>query len=177
MQYTETYYSPIGNILLAADDKGITGLWFEGAKYFSGTLNPSNEMKKLKVLEQAKSWLDIYFSGNEPDFVPDLNLTGSPFRIAVWDFLRRIPYGSVVTYGEIASELAKQMGIQHMSAQAVGGAVGHNPISIIVPCHRVIGSNGSLTGYAGGVKKKLKLLKLENVDTSCLTLPKNRTAI
>ncbi len=171
MQYTEIYHSPIGDILLAADDKGLTGLWFEGAKYFAETLSQSNEMKKLQVLEEAKSWLDVYFSGNEPDFVPELNLVGSPFRSAVWKLLLQIPYGSVVTYGAIASELAKQRGKKSVSAQAVGGAVGHNPISIIVPCHRVIGSKGSLTGYAGGVKKKLELLKLEKVDTSRLTVP------
>ncbi len=172
MQYTDTYSSPVGDILLAADDTGLTGLWFKGAKYFAATLDPVNERRTLPVFDNTRRWLDMYFSGREPDFTPELHMSGSPFRLAVWGLLLRIPYGSVVTYGELADEIAKRMGVKRMSAQAVGGAVGHNPVSIIVPCHRVVGTNGSLTGYAGGVDRKLWMLKLEKADTNRLTVLK-----
>lgn len=115
------------------------------------------------VLEQTKEWLIIYFSGREPDFCPPVHMTGTPFQLSVWKILQQIPYGKTVTYGEIAKEIAREKGLSRMSAQAVGGAVGHNKISIIVPCHRVIGKDGSLTGYAGGIDKKMKLLDLEGV--------------
>lgn len=164
MQYVNHYQSPIGGIMLAADGEGLTGLWLEGQKYFANQLDTEHEEKNLPIFEQTKEWLDIYFSGKEPDFFPPLHMVGSPFRLAVWEILREIPYGKVITYGEIARKIAEQKGIPRMSAQAVGGAVGHNEISIIVPCHRVVGSNGSLTGYAGGIEKKAKLLALEGVD-------------
>ena len=164
MQYVNHYQSPIGGIMLAADGEGLTGLWLEGQKYFANQLDTEHEEKNLPIFEQTKVWLDIYFSGKEPDFFPPLHMVGSPFRLAVWEILREIPYGKVITYGEIARKIAEQKGIPRMSAQAVGGAVGHNEISIIVPCHRVVGSNGSLTGYAGGIEKKAKLLALEGVD-------------
>ena len=122
---------------------------------------PYSLQNNLPVFKQAFNWLDIYFSGNEPDFTPKLNPRGSPFRKTVWDIMLKIPYGKTTTYGQIAQQIAKQKGIKDMSAQAVGGAVGHNPISIIIPCHRVIGANGNLTGYAGGLDKKCYLLKLE----------------
>lgn len=161
MQYTSKYKSPLGGILLAADELGLTGLWFEGQKYFAYDLDKENQEKELPVFKQAKKWLDIYFSSKEPDFKLPLHFTGTAFQTEVWDILYRIPYGQTTTYGNIAAQLAKQRGLERMSAQAVGGAVSHNKISIIVPCHRVVGTNGSLTGYAGGIDKKIALLKLE----------------
>ncbi len=161
MQYTSHYESPIGGILLAADEKGLTGLWFDGQKYYANHLDSEHEEKNLPIFEETKRWLTIYFSGREPDFTPSLHIQGSSFQLAVWEILQKIPYGKTMTYGEIAEIIAKQKGIPRMSAQAVGGAVGHNRISVIVPCHRVVGTNGSLTGYAGGIDKKVKLLALE----------------
>lgn len=161
MQYTANYKSPLGNILLAADEIGLTGLWFEGQKYFALHLDEEHKKKDLPVFDTAKKWLDIYFSGREPDFTVPLHFTGTDFQNEVWEILCAIPYGETITYGDIAKRLAKKRGIAKISAQAVGGAVGHNKISIIVPCHRVIGADGSLTGYAGGIDKKLELLKLE----------------
>lgn len=164
MQYMTTYQSPLGELLLAADEKGLTGIWFDGGKYFAEGLDVEHEKGQLPVLETAKSWLDIYFAGREPDFTPPLHMIGSPFRLSVWKHLLEIPYGETITYGEIAKRIAREMRIERMSAQAVGGAVGHNPVSIIVPCHRVIGADGSLTGYAGGLEKKVRLLTLEGVE-------------
>lgn len=155
MTYTYNYSSPEGEILLAANDNGLTGLWFYGAKYFAADLEDVRTEKLTPVLRQTLRWLDTYFSGSEPDFMPPLELHGSDFRRRVWAELAKIPYGETVTYGEIA----KKLGVK--SAQAVGGAVGHNPVSIIVPCHRVLGADGSLTGYAGGTDKKARLLELE----------------
>ena len=162
MQYTTHYRSPIGGILLAADEAGLTGLWFDGEKYYADHLDPEHEEKDTPILEQTKEWLAIYFSGREPVFLPPIHMIGTPFQLSVWKILQKIPYGKTVTYGEIAKEIAIQKRLARMSAQAVGGAVGRNEISIIVPCHRVIGTNGSLTGYAGGIEKKAKLLALEN---------------
>ena len=154
MQYISHYHSPLGDILLAADSAGLTGLWFEGQKYFALYLDKEHEEKELPVFEEAKRWLDIYFSGKNPDFQVPLHFTGTDFQNEVWEILYAIPYGQTTTYGEIAAQLAKKRGLPRMSAQAVGGAVGHNEISIIVPCHRVVGASGSLTGYAGGIEKK-----------------------
>ena len=162
MQYTAQYQSPLGNILLAADHLGITGLWFENQKYYADKLDAEHRENESPFLKQAKHWLDIYFSGAEPDFLPPIHMIGTPFQIDVWKILKQIPYGTTTTYGDIAQQIAQQKGISRMSAQAVGGAVGHNPVSILIPCHRVIGKNGSLTGYAGGIEKKIKLLALEN---------------
>lgn len=166
MQYISHYKSPLGNILLEADETGLTGIWFEGQKYFP--LSISTELKeaeipegKILLFERAKEWLDIYFSGRQPDFSLPLHVTGSVFQKEVWNILCSIPYGQTMTYGDIAKQLAAKRGIPHMSAQAVGGAVGRNKIAILIPCHRVIGANGSLTGYAGGIDKKEKLLALE----------------
>ena len=163
MQYVNHYESPFGDILLAADLVGLTGLWFDGEKYYADHLDPEHGERNLPVFEETKRWLTIYFSGQEPDFTPPLHIIGSPFQLSVWKILQKIPYGKTMTYGEIAKVIAKQRGLSHMSAQAVGGAVGHNEISIIIPCHRVIGTDGSLTGYAGGLDKKEKLLQLEKV--------------
>ena len=159
MQYVNRCQSPIGKILLAADDTGLTGLWFEGQKYFGLYLDKEHEERELPVFEQAKQWLDVYFSGREPDFKVPLHFIGTDFQKEVWEILYSIPYGQTTTYGEIAKQLAAKRGLKHMSAQAVGGAVSHNEISILVPCHRVVGTNGSLTGYAGGIDKKIALLE------------------
>ena len=164
MQYTNTYQSSMGGITMASNGEKLTGLWFDQQKYFCDTLSIEHEEKDLPIFEETKQWLDYYFRGVNPDFTPSLLLQGTDFRIAVWDILKEIPYGQVITYGEIAHRIAEKRGTKTMSAQAVGGAVGHNPISIIVPCHRVVGSNGSLTGYAGGIDKKEKLLTLEKAD-------------
>lgn len=161
MQYTSTYQTPVGKILLACDEAGLTGLWFEGGKYCALGLDREHEAREMPVFVEAKRWLDIYFTGREPDFMPSIHMIGSPFQLSVWELLRKIPYGKTTTYGEIARRLAADRGLAHMSAQAVGGAVGRNPISIMVPCHRVVGANGSLTGYAGGLQKKARLLAYE----------------
>ena len=177
MVYTYKYKSPLGRILLAADEVGITGLWFEGQKYFANTLPDKYIPQETEILAEAKKWLDVYFSGEEPKFTPSLHPNGSTFRQAVWQILLQIPYGQTITYGEIARKMAEMKNVSRMSAQAVGGAVGHNEISIIIPCHRVIGTNGSLTGYAGGIDKKLSLLELEHADMSYLFVPKKGTAL
>lgn len=163
MQYISHYQSPLGDILLAADDVGLTGVWFEGQKYFAYNLDKEQEEKETPALETAKRWLDVYFTGKKPDFAVPLHFVGTDFQKEVWELLCAIPYGQVTTYGEIAGQLAAKRGLPHMSAQAVGNAVGHNKISIIVPCHRVVGAKVSLTGYAGGVEKKRVLLTLEGV--------------
>lgn len=177
MVYTCRYQSPMGDILLAADEIGLTGLWFEGQKYFANTLSDEYISQETSILAEAKRWLDVYFSGEEPNFTPPLHPIGSPFRQAVWQILLQIPYGQTTTYGEIARQLAEKHGIAHMSAQAVGGAVGHNEVSIIIPCHRVVGTNGSLTGYAGGIDKKIRLLELEKTDMTNFFIPKKGTAL
>ena len=177
MTYIQHYDSPLGGILLAADEIGLTGLWFDGQKYFARGLSNERIAQETSVLAEAKRWLDIYFAGKEPDFTPPLHPTGSEFRKAVWEILLQIPYGQTTTYGEIARQLAEKQGLARMSAQAVGGAVGHNKISIIIPCHRVVGTNGSLTGYAGGIHKKEQLLELERADMSRFFLPKKGAAL
>ena len=165
MVYTCKYKSPLGDILLAADAIGLTGLWFERQKYFAKTLPDEHISQETAILTEAKKWLDVYFTGEEPQFTPPLHPAGSEFRQDVWQILLQIPYGKTVTYGHIASEIAEIKKLPRMSAQAVGGAVGHNEISIIIPCHRVVGTNGRLTGYAGGIEKKIALLELEHTDT------------
>lgn len=177
MQYTSQYHSPLGEILIAADDIGLTGLWFEGQKYYALHLDKENQEQETQILKDAKRWLDIYFSGQKPNFKLPLHFTGTDFQNEVWEILCSIPYGKTMTYGEIANILAKRKGLERMSAQAVGGAVGHNEISIIVPCHRVVGSQGSLTGYAGGIDKKVSLLKLEKVNMDRFYVPKKGTAL
>ena len=167
MYYQITTESPVGTITIACDEeqRHITGLWIEGQKYFLGTLKEMPKTRKdIPILEKALGWLDNYFAGKNPE-ISELPLApiGSAFRQDVWKMLCEIPYGSVTTYGEIARKMAAKMGREKMSARAVGGAVAHNPISIIIPCHRVVGTNGSLTGYAGGIDKKIKLLEMEKV--------------
>ena len=177
MTFTQHYDSPLGGILLAANEAGLTGLWFDGGKYFADSLPEDHTERDTPVLAETRRWLDLYFSGSEPDFLPPLHPAGSAFRQSVWELLLQIPYGRTTTYGEIARQLAKERGLARMSAQAVGGAVGHNEISIIIPCHRVVGAVGSLTGYAGGIGKKMKLLELERADMSRLFVPKKGTAL
>lgn len=177
MTFTQHYDSPLGGILLAADEVGMRGLWFDGQKYFARDLPAERIEQNTPALAEAKRWLDIYFTGNEPDFLPPLHPVGSDFRQEVWDILLQIPYGQTTTYGEIAQQLAEKHGLPRMSAQAVGGAVGHNEISVIIPCHRVVGTNGNLTGYAGGIDKKMKLLKLECTDMTGFFVPKKGTAL
>lgn len=155
MLFLTHYASPLGPILLAADETGLTGLWFEAQKYFPSFSGVDYQEKETPVLTETVRWLDVYFSGKDPGFLPPLHPQGSPFRQTVWNILLTIPRGQTMTYGEIA----RRLGVH--SAQAVGGAVGHNPISILIPCHRVVGSDGSLTGYAGGVERKARLLQLE----------------
>ena len=177
MQYTAAYQSSVGDVLLAADETGLTGLWFEGEKFYALSLDPEHEERETPIFAITRRWLDIYFSGHEPDFMPPVHMIGSEFRRCVWELLLRIPYGTTVTYGDLARLVARRRGLRRMSAQAVGGAVGHNEISIIVPCHRVVGTNGSLTGYAGGVDKKRKLLELEGVDMEKFFVPARGTAL
>ena len=166
MTYLTTYNSPLGPITLASDGTHLTRLWFEP----NNTKTPDD----LPVFKQTTRWLDIYFSGNEPGFTPPLKVEGSEFFKTVSEIMRLIPYGETTTYGAIAAEVAKRLGRGRMSAQAVGGAVGRNPISIIIPCHRVIGSDGNLTGYAEGLDKKIGLLKIEKTDMSGMFMPKSR---
>ena len=177
MQYISTYQSPIGKILLACDEIGLTGLWFEGEKFYALSLDKEHEEREMPVFAQVKRWLDIYFSGREPDFMPPLHMIGSSFQLSVWELLRKIPYGKTTSYGELAKCIAAKRNLPHMSAKAVGGAVGHNEISIIIPCHRVVGTNGSLTGYAGGLQKKIKLLTYEGVNMEHFFIPKKGTAL
>ena len=161
MDYTYHYDSPLGRMTMASDGESLTGLWFDGQKYFADTLSPNHKELLLPVFEQTCRWLDAYFCGERPDFTPPLLMRTTPFRSMVWKELLKINYGETTTYGEIAAKIARESGLKQMSAQAVGGAVGHNAISIIIPCHRVVGSNGNLTGYAGGLDKKLWLLEKE----------------
>ena len=177
MQYITTYRSPLGEILLAADEIGLTGLWFDGEKFYADSLDPEHEERNVPVFDVVKKWLDIYFSVREPDFMPPVHMIGSEFRQQVWKLLREIPYGETITYGGLAKRLARERGLERMSAQAVGGAVGHNEISIIIPCHRVVGSDGSLTGYAGGIDKKERLLMLEGVNMENFYVPTRGTAL
>ncbi|WP_424244229.1 methylated-DNA-[protein]-cysteine S-methyltransferase [Elusimicrobium posterum] len=179
MYYSTKYQSPIGTLMLACDGRSINGLWMEGQKYFGDTIpGEMTEKDDIAVFHAAKKWLDRYFAGKKPD-IAQLNLApiGGEFRQGVWEILTEIPYGEVITYGDIAKKMAAKRGKKTMSAQAVGGAVGHNPISIIIPCHRVVGTNGSLTGFSGGVNKKIKLLELEGVDMARLFTPKKGTAL
>lgn len=165
MEYTNEYVSPLGKILLASDGHALTGLWFEEQKYFAAKLNPDHEEKNLPVFARAVEWLTQYFGGKKPAFTPPLTLKGSTFQKEVWEAMLAIPFGQTTTYAKIAVGIAENRGLASMSAQAVGSAVAHNPISLIIPCHRVVGSDGSLTGYAGGLEKKEWLLAMERQAT------------
>ena len=159
MEFVSEYLSPFGKMIMASDGTCLTGLWFQDQKYFPDNL--PTQQHELPVFDDVRNWLDVYFDHKEPGYIPTLKLTGTDFQKEVWNILCTIPYGKTVTYGEIAAQIAEMRGIPRMSSQAVGGAVGRNRISIIVPCHRVIGADGSLTGYAGGIGIKSELLKLE----------------
>jgi methylated-DNA-[protein]-cysteine S-methyltransferase len=163
VEYIQKIKSPVGVLTVSSDGKNISGLWIAGQKYFAGTLEKNACQKELPVFEDVRKWLAVYFSGKEPDFMPPVVFKGSLFQKSVWNNLRAIPYGKTVTYGELAKKIALNNDGKQTSARAVGGAVGHNPVSILIPCHRVIGLNGALTGYAGGVDIKEKLLRLEGV--------------
>lgn len=175
MIYKSYYQSSIGKLLLVSKNNKLIGLWIEGQKYYLGNLNEElQENNEEEILVKTKKWLDRYFKGEKPQISElELEPIGSEFRKNVWDLLCQIPYGEVTTYKNIAENMAKIMNKKQMSEQAVGGAVGHNPISIIIPCHRVVGTNGSLTGYAGGIDKKIKLLELENVNMKHLYISKD----
>lgn len=177
MTYIYHYNSPLGGITLSSNGTELTGLWFDGQKYFRDTLPKKYEDKFLPIFEQSVRWLDIYFSGKAPNFTPPLYMQTTPFRKMVWEIMLTIPFGKTMTYGEIAERIARQKGLSKMSPQAVGGAVGHNSISLIIPCHRVVGGNGNLRGYAGGIDKKVQLLTLEKAHMSSFFLPKEGTAL
>ena len=157
MNFLYRYDSPIGPLTMESDGESLIGLWFDGQKF-----NEAREDKYLPVFSATARWLDFYFGGVQPDFTPPISLRDSEFRREVWNLLLTIPYGKTTTYGELAAQIAKTRGMAKMSAQAIGGAVGHNPVPIIVPCHRVVGKNGTLTGYGGGLEKKKFLLALES---------------
>lgn len=161
MDYTYHYASPLGAVTMACDGERLTGLWFDGQRYFASTLGNAYEERELPVFRQTVRWLDLYFSGRAPDFTPPLLLKTTPFRETVLRLLLQVPYGATVTYGELARRVAAETGAAKPSARAVGGAVGRNPIALIIPCHRVVGADGSLTGYAAGTEKKRRLLTLE----------------
>lgn len=177
--YQTTMETAIGNITLGSDGEHLVGSWTEGQRYFGDTV-PKEMLPKdsLRVFAITKDWLNRYFDGEQPQ-ISELPLApiGGAFRQAVWKLLTEIPYGEVVTYGELAQKIAQQRGLEKMSARAVGVAVGHNPISIIIPCHRVVGAKGNLTGFSGGIPMKLWLLQHEGVDTSRFYLPKKGTAL
>ncbi|MBM7633158.1 methylated-DNA--[protein]-cysteine S-methyltransferase [Geomicrobium sediminis] len=175
--YTHQIHTPFGQVTVSSDGHALTGLWFDGQKYYGKTLGDHTiENRSLPLFTQVEAWLNDYFSGQQPTLDFKVKPAGTEFRKTVWNELLSIPYGNLITYGEIAQRFYKTQG-KNMSAQAVGGAVGHNPISIIIPCHRVVGSNGSLTGYAGGIGVKKKLLQLEDIDLTHLHEPTKGTAL
>ncbi|URZ87397.1 methylated-DNA--[protein]-cysteine S-methyltransferase [Floricoccus penangensis] len=161
MKYIKDIESPVGTLTLASDGQSLTGLWIKNQKYYGLGIDEPSESIDLPVFAETKRWLDLYFSGVNPNFYPPLNPKGTEFRQEIWKLLTQIPYGQTVTYGQL-SQMMKDNGLKS-SPQAVGGAAGHNPISIIIPCHRVLGSDGTLTGYAGGLENKMKFLDLENI--------------
>lgn len=182
MEYRRSYQAPGGALTLVSDGEHLTGLWFVRQNYQENVPERAGntlkrEEESLPVFRETERWLDIYFGGGKPDFTPPLLLSGTPFRMAVWEILKTVPYGRTVTYGEIARRLAEERGLSKMSAQAVGGAVGHNPIGIIVPCHRVVGAEGNLTGFGGGMDWKIRLLSLEGVDITKYFIPRKGTAL
>ncbi len=177
MNYMGKYSSPIGKIVMVSDGECLTGLVFDKQKYYDIEVPADSIERSLPIFGMVSKWLDVYFQGKEPDFMPPLAMVGSEFRMEVWEVLKQIPYGQVITYGGIARKIAEKRGILRMSAQAVGGAVGHNPISIIVPCHRVVGEHGNLTGFAGGIDRKIELLKIEKSYQSSFYIPKKGTAL
>ncbi len=179
MVYKYSYKTPkeFSNMIMNSDGKYLTGLWFEGSRDFAKHTIDCEE-KELEIFKKTTKWLDIYFSGKVPDFIPEYKIESiTPFRKEVIDIMNSIEYGKILTYNDIAKKIAKKRGIKRMSAQAVGTSVGWNPICVIIPCHRVVGTNGSLTGYGGGIKNKIELLKIEGNDMSKYFVPKRGTAL
>ena len=185
MEFITVIDSPVGELTVSSDGENLTGLWIAGQKYFAASLRGVQDATvvttlataDLPVFAEVSSWLDKYFKGENPGSIPAVKLRGSRFREEVWELLCAIPYGEVVTYGDLAQQMAAITGKARMSSQAVGGAIGHNPISIIIPCHRVVGSDGSLTGYAGGIGIKERLLALEGLDMNRFHIPTRGTAL
>lgn len=183
MLQTSHYESPFGDILLAADDKGLAGLWFEGQRYYPKDLErlpdeanspgfgAGGNEDPLPIFDDVREWLDIYFAGKDPGFVIPLHFIGTRFQIRVWGALCRIPYGKIATYGEIAGALAEGGVNRGMSARAVAEAAARNKISVIVPCHRVVGHDGRVSGYSAGIERRLFLMELEKTDMSGLFVP------
>ncbi len=163
MDITHHYDSPLGGITMACNGDALTGLWFDGQKYFAATLTSEHEEKNSPLFDLADRWLDLYFSGSDPGFLPPISVKTTAFRRIVWKILLTIPYGETRTYKEIAQLVSEERGLSQMSAQAVGGAIAHNAISLIIPCHRVLGTDGSMTGYAGGIERKIWLLEKEKM--------------
>jgi methylated-DNA-[protein]-cysteine S-methyltransferase len=163
MEYIQKIKSPVGILTVSSDGKNISGLWIEGQKYFEKTLEQDILEQNLPIFDTLRNWLDIYFSGKEPDFIPSLMPKGSPFQESIWTALCKIPYGQTISYGDLAKQFELENKGRHTSPRAVGNAVGHNPISILIPCHRVLGKNNNPTGYAGGIDKKIMLLRLEGI--------------
>lgn len=173
MLFRKQYNSPLGEMMMLSDGAGLTNLNFIDDKFYPADLVRQVQEAQLPVFDATAKWLDAYFAGRDPGALPPLALQGSEFRRQVWQLLLQVPYGGLTTYKELAQKIAAQRGSTNMSAQAVGGAVGHNPICIMVPCHRVIGTSGSLTGYAGGLWRKEKLLQLEQIDMKNLFVPRS----
>ena len=165
MQHIQTYESPLGELTFVSDGIALLGVWYEKQEPLEQLLQSPYETCNLPIFDETRRWFDLYFDGRKPDFTPPLHPVGTDFRQQVWNDLLLIPYGETTTYGALAQQMAYRLGKSRMSAQAIGGAVGHNPISIIVPCHRVVGADGTLTGYAGGIWRKEYLLKLEAKNT------------
>lgn len=177
MLYYKKISSPLGMITLRSDGEALTGLWFADDKHYGDKDIAGAVREDIPLFAQVEKWLAEYFAGSEPKTQMPVKFLGTAFQQLVWQLLQKIPYGQLITYAELAQRIAEQQGLQRMSAQAVGGAVGHNPMCIIVPCHRVIGRSGSLTGYAGGIWRKVQLLELEHVDMSRLTVSTKGTAL
>ena len=174
MDFISHYLSPLGGITLASDGQALVGLWFDGQKFFADALDKDHsECDDLPVFWETKLWLDCFFSGQAPDFTPPVRMRTTPFRRRVWEIMLTIPFGQTMTYAHIAEIIARERNIRSMSAQAVGGAVAHNSISLIIPCHRVVATDGSLTGYAGGIDRKQWLLRMEKEATRSRSLENN----
>lgn len=173
--YIQFYNSPLGELAMRSDGSALIGLGLASQQVAGAAIAGTRPREEsLPIFQDTARWLETYFRGRAPSFTPKLKLSGSDFQKRVCEIMLTIPFGKTVTYGEIAAQIARERGIPRMSAQAVGGAVGANPILIIVPCHRVIGAGGNLTGYGAGMERKIQLLKLEKVDMTNLFVPKKQ---